>query len=229
MTTTTGSVSTTNPMSAEFLATVNPKTSESSSSMQLSENRFLTLLTTQLKNQDPLNPMDNAQMTSQMAQISTVEGIEKLNATLQKLMTSSTDSQAVQTAAMLGHQVLVAGNAMSVEQGNQAILGMEFPQSVDNATLTVRDANGIAIRTVNLGAQAQGLMSMAWDGKADSGEPVASGRYSFAVSAEQAGKPVTASTYQLATVTGVLREASGVRLELGQLGNFGLADIRQIF
>lgn len=218
-----------NPMSAEFLATVNPKTATATSAIDASQDRFLKLLTTQLQNQDPMNPMDNAQMTSQMAQISTVTGIEKLNATLEKLMGSSTDTQAVQAASMLGHQVLVSGNGLTLTEGGQPVGGVEFPQAVDTATLTIHDANGTTVRTVVLGEQEAGLQDFVWDGKNDAGETVAAGKYNFSVSAKQGGKSITATTLEMAQVTGILRDSAGVKLELGQLGNFALADIRQIY
>lgn len=227
MTTTTATTST-NGYSAEFLASVNPKT-KSNSDMQMTEDRFLKLLTTQLKNQDPLNPLDNAQMTSQMAQISTVNGIEKLNSTLSKLMSNSTDSQAMQAASILGHHVLVEGSGMTLPQDGQSLGAVDFPQAVDKATVTIKDANGLVVRTLQLGDQEAGLSEFVWDGKNDAGEAVAAGRYSFSVSAEQGGKSISAKTLELAEVTGVLREATGIRLELGQLGNFNLADIRQIY
>lgn len=227
MTTTTATTST-NGYSAEFLASVNPKT-KSSSDIELTEDRFLKLLTTQLKNQDPLNPLDNAQMTSQMAQISTVNGIEKLNSTLSKLMSNSTDSQAMQAASILGHHVLVEGSGMTLPQDGQSLGAVDFPQAVDKATVTIKDANGLVVRTLQLGDQEAGLSEFVWDGKNDAGEAVAAGRYSFSVSAEQGGKSISAKTLELAEVTGVLREATGIRLELGQLGNFNLADIRQIY
>jgi flagellar basal-body rod modification protein FlgD len=226
--TTTSTVSGKNTMSADVLAAVNPKTTTLSET-DITQNRFLKLLTTQLKNQDPLNPLDNAQMTSQMAQISTVNGIEKLNITLEKMMSTSSDAQAIQAAAMLGHQVLVAGTGMTVGENGQAFGGIELPQTVDNATITIKDANGLTVRTLNLGVLPAGLQDFGWDGKNDAGSPVAAGRYSFSVTAEQGGKAVSATTLELAPVTGILRDKSGVRVELGQLGNFALSDIRQIY
>lgn len=228
MTTVTTATSS-NPMSADFLAAVNPKAAASTSSMEESENRFLKLLTTQLKNQDPLNPMDNAQMTSQMAQISTVTGIEKLNATLEKLMGNSTDTQAVQAASMLGHEVLVSGKGLTLTEGGQPVGGVEFATAADEATLTISDANGAAVRTVKLGAQKAGLQDFVWDGKNDAGEVVAAGKYTFSASAKLDGEKVKTSTFEMAQVTGILRETTGVKLELGQLGNFALADVRQIY
>jgi flagellar basal-body rod modification protein FlgD len=225
----TTATSATSSNTASILATVNPKVKDITSSMDASQDRFLKLLTTQLKNQDPLNPMDNAQMTSQMAQISTVSGIEKLNATLEKLMSSSTDTQAMQAASMLGHQVLVEGSGMSLPQDGQTVGGVELAQPVDSATLTIRDANGLVVRTLQMGAQPAGLTDFVWDGKSDGGAQAAAGRYSISVAAVQGSKAVTATTLELAPVTGVLRDSTGIRLELGQLGNFDMADIRQIY
>ncbi len=92
------------------------------------QNRFLKLLTTQLKNQDPLNPMDNAQMTSQLAQMSTVSGIEKLNTTLGKMLDIYDSGQSMQAAGLIGKHVLVPGNTLPLAGG----------QALGGAMLTVR-------------------------------------------------------------------------------------------
>ena len=103
------------------------KTSKSSStdSTDSAQDRFLKLLTAQLKNQDPLNPLDNAQMTSQLAQISTVDGITKLNATMQAMLNNSSDSQTLQAAALVGHAVLVPGSSLTLSKG-QAVGGVDM-------------------------------------------------------------------------------------------------------
>src|SRR5664279_439991 len=92
---------------ADLYSSLNGTPAAKASTTTDSQSRFLTLLTAQLKNQDPLNPMDNAQMTSQLAQISTVDGIERLNTTLQSLISDSSNSQTMQAAALVGHGVLV--------------------------------------------------------------------------------------------------------------------------
>ena len=76
------------------------------------QDRFLKLLVTQMKNQDPLNPLDNAQVTTQLAQISTVNGIEKLNATIEAMASSFTSGQSLQAATMIGKDVLVPGSTL---------------------------------------------------------------------------------------------------------------------
>jgi flagellar basal-body rod modification protein FlgD len=102
--------STTSSTSAASAATVASQTSAI-------QDRFLKLLVTQMKNQDPLNPMDNAQVTSQMAQLSTVSGIDKLNATVQALSDSMAAAQSLQAASMIGHAALVPGTEIDLLKG----------------------------------------------------------------------------------------------------------------
>jgi flagellar basal-body rod modification protein FlgD len=192
------------------------------------QDRFLKLLTTQLKNQDPLNPMDNAQMTSQLAQISTVDGIEKLNATLQKLMASTASAEAMQAAALVGHQVMVAGNTLQLADAGAAG-GIDLPASADQVTVTIKDANGIVMNTVNLGALDAGVHDFGWDGKTANGVKAVNGAYSISVSATRGGDKVAVTALQLANVQSINQSSQGVSLNLGPLGVVMMNDIKQIF
>ena len=191
------------------------------------QDRFLKLLTTQLKNQDPLNPLDNAQMTSQLAQISTVDGITKLNATLQGLVSSSARSQMLQAASLVGHSVLVPGSGLSLSQG-LAVGGLELAGPADSVVATIKDANGLTLRTLDLGAQASGTHTFSWDGKSDSGAAAADGSYSVSFAAKQGAKAVNASALELAQVTSVAQTGATVSLNIGAKGMIGLADVKQI-
>lgn len=192
-----------------------------------SEDRFLTLLTTQLKNQDPLNPMDNAQMTSQLAQISTVDGIEKLNATLQALVDNSADSEALQAAALVGHGVMVPGSGLTLQEG-VALGGVELADSADRVRVTIKDGNGLAVRTLDLGDLDAGSHLFQWDGKADSGTAAADGAYTIFVEAVRGDTVLTAHALQMGVVSSVARTAQGAQLNVGTLGAFKLSDIKQI-
>src|SRR3982751_1840811 len=86
----------------------------STSDAKATSERFLKLLVAQMQNQDPLSPMDNAQVTSQMAQINTVSGIEKLNSTVAALSSQFTQLQAIQGVSLVGHDVVVPGNALQI-------------------------------------------------------------------------------------------------------------------
>lgn len=192
------------------------------------QDRFLKLLTTQLKNQDPLNPMDNAQLTSQLAQISTVDGIERLNATLQKLLSNNVDGEALQAAALVGHQVMVEGSALTLTSSG-AVGGLELSAAADQVLLTIKDANGLTIKTLDLGNLGAGAHNFAWDGKADSGAQAVNGDYSISLAARRGSEKVEALPLQLVGVVSVNRSTQGVTLDLGKYGLARMSDIRQIF
>lgn len=191
------------------------------------ENRFLTLLTTQLKNQDPLSPMENAELTSQLAQISTVNGVEKLNATLQTLLSGMTETQAMQAASLVNRGVLVPGNAMVLgEQGG--IGGLELTTAADEVTVTIKDSNGLVMRTLNLGEQESGVHPFVWDGVTDSGEAAAVGNYTYSVSAKRGTESSEATALAYGLVQAVTRNGSTLSLDVGTLGAFTMTDVKQI-
>jgi len=166
------------------------------------QDKFLNLLVAQLKNQDPLNPMDNAQMTSQIAQINTVDGITKLNATLQQLLGSYDTSQAMQATSLVGHSVLAAGTTLDLANG-LASGGFELAAPADKVTVTVTGANGQVVHQANLSNLDSGVQSFQWDGMNDAGVAAAAGRYTFSVSAISNGQGVTVNPLALSHIDGV--------------------------
>ena len=203
------------------------KSSVSQSSTEAMQDRFMTLLISQMKNQDPLNPMDNAQMTSQMAQINTVSGLEKLNSTLEKLVGYYDEGRAMQAASMVGKNVLVTCNNMQLVDG-QAFGAIELADKADKVTVTVKDANGLVMRTLELGEHAAGSAVFAWDGKTDAGTSAVNGRYTFTVEATAGDDSVGSEALQLGTVSAVVRGKSGFSLDLGAQGEASFDDVRRI-
>jgi flagellar basal-body rod modification protein FlgD len=189
--------------------------------------RFLTLLVTQLRNQDPLNPMDNAQVTTQLAQISTVSGINKLNDTVAALAASFTAAQYLQAAGLVGRDVVVAGDKLALFESKGAY-GMAIAKDADAVQVTIKDAAGVIMRTIDLGSQKSGILNFEWDGKDDTGKVLSDGEYRIAVTATAKGEPVAVDPLTIAKVTGVAPTASGTVLTLGALGTIGLTDILQI-
>ena len=166
------------------------------------QDRFLKLLVTQMKNQDPLKPLDNTEVTSQLAQISTVTGIDKLNTTLQLLTSDFEDSQSIAATEMIGHSAFVPGKSISLD-GDGAIAGIELAQPVDQLTVTIFDSSGIAIRKIDRDAQPAGISTIGVDGMTDSGTQAANGDYTFAVSAKQDGKDIKINTLSFGSVNSV--------------------------
>ncbi|MBV6477120.1 MAG: Basal-body rod modification protein FlgD [Rhodocyclaceae bacterium] len=224
--TATAAIGTSNPSQA-ILASLNVAREKADAKDISPQDRFLKLLVTQLKNQDPLNPMDNAQMTSQMAQISTVEGIDKLNATLKMILEGSNENQAMQAAALVGHGVLVPGSGLALS-GGMAVGGIELDEPADRVAVTIKDASGIAVRTLELGGLEAGSRAIAWDGKTDGGAQAADGAYSISVSAQRGEAKVGARTLEMGMVSSIARTNDSISLNVGALGVFRMSDIRQI-
>lgn len=230
----------TTAVSQDLLNAVNPQktTAAAAGSVEEATDKFMTLLVTQLKNQDPLNPLDNAQITSQLAQLSTVTGVNKLNTTLESLKASYQASESLQAANMIGHGVLVDGNFANLRDG-KAIMGVELDSAADSVRLIVTDPRtGKDVQTINLGANDAGVIPIAWDGVPDAskvgadGKPVTlqNGKYLIRVVAERGGEPLDdARTLSFDSVASVTTNAKdGVKLNLPAKGVVSMADIKQI-
>ncbi|HWR87881.1 MAG TPA: flagellar hook assembly protein FlgD [Acidiferrobacterales bacterium] len=216
------------PQESSLLASLRGSASKLDESTALaSQDRFLTLLTTQIRNQDPLNPMDNAQMTSQLAQISTVDGIERLNKTLEALMANANDNQALQAAALVGHGVLVPGKELALTDG-MALGGVDLAEAADRVAVTIKDSNGLTIRTLDLGQQDAGSQLFRWDGASDNGATAANGAYTVSVNAVRGDTTVSAEALQLGVVSSVVRAGGGITLNVGESGVYKLSDVKQI-
>lgn len=189
------------------------------------EQRFLKLLVTQLKNQDPLNPMENAQLTSQLAQMSTVSGIEKMNATLQTMLAQSSAGQMMQAAGMVGRWALTPAGSLPPGEG-PAAFAVELPSSAASVQAEITDAAGTVIRTIDLGAQPGGLHDAAWDRLDDAGRPAPAGAYQVRAVAANGSAPVPASTLVYEQVGGVAPGPAGVSLDLAGGRRVALSDVR---
>lgn len=220
--------SNTNAASQALLDSVNGTKNTATSKVDEAQDRFMTLLVTQMKNQDPLNPMDNAQVTSQMAQLSTVTGIDKLNNTLELLIGNVQTGQSYQASSMIGHNVLVSGNEVRTT-GTGGYFGVELPIGADNVTVNIKDANGSTIRTVSLGAQEAGTLPLNWDGMTDAGTAAAAGNYQFDVAATTAGQTVTANGLSYAEVMSISNSSAGIKLNLSNLATVSTSDVKEIF
>ena len=222
----------------DLMATMNTKAaSTGTDSVAADTDKFMTLLVTQLKNQDPLNPMDNAQMTSQLAQLQTVTGVNKLNTTLESLKSSYQSSESLQATNLIGHGVLVEGSKVTLSS-SKGILGVELGSDADAVAVTITDKAGNVVQTLDLGATKAGIVPLAWDGVPDptklgsDGKPVtvADGDYTISVSATRGGQALTdAKTLSFDSVLSVTtNSADGVKLNLPVKGAVSLADIKQV-
>jgi flagellar basal-body rod modification protein FlgD len=221
-------VTSNNQVSQSLLDSVNGVKNTTKTATDEAQDRFMTLLVTQMKNQDPLNPLDNAQVTSQLAQLSTVTGINKLNNTLETMMSNAQASQSLQASSLIGHDVLVSGSQIHFD-GSAGYFGVELPASTDNLTVTISDSAGNPLRQISLGKQNEGIIPLSWDGYSDTGTRAASGDYKFTVSATTGGESATVNTLSLEKINSITSGATGVKLNLSNSSTVATSDLKQIF
>ena len=194
------------------------------------EDRFLKLLVAQMRNQDPLNPMDNAQVTTQLAQINTVRGIETLNGSVTKLVERGDRTSALDSVGALGRNVLVAGDRFDRREGEGATrLGVELAGSARRALAEVVDASGAVVFSRQLDAPGAGVSTFEWNGMLQGGAAAPPGSYRLRVSAtSDSGQTVAATALSPARVVGVAQDATGVRLELSGRPSVAPAAVKAI-
>lgn len=212
---------------ADVLASINTRSKSVAAPEEDMQARFLTLLTTQLKNQDPMNPMENAEVTSQLAQMSTVDGIERLNKMFESFVDNQAESDSMQAAALVGRGVLVEGKKLSLTEFG-AIGGFELDAPADKVVLSVKDASGLEVKQIQLDNVEAGSQNFIWDGTANDGAQAAQGVYTIEMSATMEGEKVTGRTLEFGPVTSVIRGAAGTDFQVGELGIFKYNDIKQI-
>lgn len=212
--------------------TTNTKTGVTKTAAQTAaetQDRFLKLLVAQMKNQDPMNPMDNGQVTTQMAQIQTVSGISTLNSSIQSMSSTLggqfTQMQMLQGVSLVGHDVSVAGNrvAMNAETG-KGEGSFEIASPADRVKLEVLNASGTVVDTVELGAQTSGLHGFAWDPK----QVDTSGKLTFRITASSGSAALASTTYAQDKVVAVNNSSGKLQLQLQNLGPVDYAGIRTI-
>ncbi|MGE9550418.1 flagellar hook assembly protein FlgD [Erwinia amylovora] len=207
------------------ITTTSSSTDTSAADLQ---SNFLTLLVTQLKNQDPTNPMDNSQLTTQLAQINTLSGIEKLNTTLGSISGQITSGQSLQASTLIGHGVMVNGSQILVGSSQTTPFGVSLEQASTATTATISDSTGKVVQTINLGALSSGVHTFSWDGSQADGTTAADGKYSVSISASNATGQLVAQPLNYALVNGVTNDTSGAVLDLGTMGTTTVANVRQI-
>jgi len=172
--------------------------SGSGSASTLTQSDFLQLLTAQLKYQTPNSPADPTQMASEFAQISTVDGINKLNTQLGTIQTGAAAGQMAQASDLIGKQVAVSGDALTPNAAGTASGAFNLGNAASDVTVTVLNPNDTVADTINLGALQAGQQNFTWN------KGVAGTAYSYQVDAlDASGAAVSANPYSVYTVLGV--------------------------
>jgi flagellar basal-body rod modification protein FlgD len=185
--------------------------------------RFLKLLVTQMQNQDPLNPMDNAQITTQMAQISTVSGIDDLNKSITSMSSMLFQSQSLEAASLIGKNVLVPGNKLTLDADGRTSGGFALGDSATSVVVNIKDASGKVIDTVKMGAKGAGRQSFDWKAP----DPKMTG-LTFEVSATNRDVKVASQPLVSDTVRAVYSDGGQLAVELVKSGVVAYSDVKAI-
>ena len=191
---------------------------------------FLELMTTQLKNQDPMKPMDNGEFLAQIAQFGTVNGVTELNDSFSGFASTMQSSQALQASNLIGRQVLVENDEAYLSTQNGMVGGVELGSSAEDVAVNIYDVVGQIIGRVELGAQESGLVQFNWDGVTLNGSNAAAGRYRVEIEATRDGEtealsPLVSSTVNSLTIGKLGQE---MQVELDNLGSVSFGKIQKI-
>lgn len=216
---------------SQYTASTSSSSSEKTESNDaMGKDAFLQLLVTQLNNQNPLEPQDNSEFVSQLAQFSSLEGMENLNSTLTGFYSSFQSSQALQASALVGRSVIVNTDTALVDTSKSFSGSIEMPASGNNLKVVITDAEGKAVKTLDLGTRSTGLVDFIWDGTDNSGNLLEPGSYKISATASIDGTTTALSTYLPATVNSVTVGQSGseMMLNLAGLGSVALSQVQTI-
>ncbi|MBJ9975460.1 flagellar hook assembly protein FlgD [Pseudomonas sp. S75] len=211
-------------------ATSKTTSTEKTDKNALGKDAFLQLLVTQMQHQNPLDPQDNSEFVAQLAQFSSLEGIQTLNQSVTGITTALGSSQALQASSLVGRSVIVQNDKALVDPTKSLNGQVVVPQNIESGKITIKDKDGNVVKTLELGAQSKGNADFIWDGTNDKGEKVAAGNYSFTATTSVDGKDVQMATLLPATVTSVTVASAGgeMMLNLAGIGKVAISKVQTI-
>lgn len=202
---------------------------EAKKKSSLGQEDFLKLMVAQLQNQSPLKPQENGEFLGQMAQFSTVSGLQDMQKTLDNLSNSLVSNQALQASSMVGRFVRVPGesNMLPEGEGDRFFGGVELEQSTPNLQFEILSQSGEVVKTIGMGTQQEGPVSFAWDGVSDSGNSMPPGEYKVRATAIINGETVSLSPEVIAPVESVTLGRGGEQMKLNVAG-VGIRSMNEI-
>ena len=204
-------------------------TAAATGNQSLGKDAFLQLLVTQLKNQNPLSPQDNGAFVSQLAQFSSLEGINTLNDSVNNISSNYSSSQALQASSLVGRSIITQTDKALVDTSKSMTGSVAVTAATGNVSVKITDKDGVVVRTLDLGAQSAGSSDFIWDGKNANGEVAAAGTYTFAATTKNdTGDSVALATSLPATVTSVTLSQTGGEMLLNLAGGMGSVKLSQI-
>ena len=211
-------------------STTASSTTSKEKSSSLTQEDFLSLLTTQLAYQDPTKPVDNAQMVSQMAQISTVDGITSLNSSVSNLSTVVTSSQALMASSLVGQKVLLPSSTGYITSGAGMSGVVATGEGASDLTISIKNSSGAVVYQTNVSGEQAGNVPFNWDGKDSKGNSLPEGKYTVSATGLVDGKSQALSGLVYGKVNSVTLGSSSTTtaLNINGLGSVKLSNILEV-
>jgi flagellar basal-body rod modification protein FlgD len=196
---------------------------------KLGINDVIALMTTQMKYQDPTNPQDSSAFVAQLAQFSSVSGIQEMNSSISSLLDQMRSAQALNATALVGHGVLAQADTAVLSEGEHLTGEVVTPTGASSITMVVNDASGAVVRQFTVPATS-GTSSFSWDGLDDSGKAIAAGTYTVKAIASVYGTSTQVATAFNSKVDSITIDPTdnSMTLNTSNLGPIELADVRRV-
>ncbi len=195
----------------------------------LGKDDFLKLLVTQMKQQDPLNPMDDKEYVAQLAQFSSLEQLTNISTGITDLKTSMGQQTQLSAVGFIGKTVKSNGYKVSKEGDSISALSYTLPDQAANVTMNIMDANGNIVRAIDMGAKSAGDQQFQWNGKDDSGTTVADGLYAVGITAtDGSGNGMMVTSSVTGRVTGTAMNNGVFQLKLSDGRSVNFTDVQEV-
>ncbi len=201
---------------------------QAKSGSEIGQEEFLKLMTAQMNNQDPMKPMTDGEFFTQIAQFSSVAGIQDLQDSFSQVATALQSNQALQASTMVGRTVMIPSGE-AVFNGEEPVSGKVSVTDATNAlTINILDTSGQVVRTLFTGAQNPGAVDFSWDGRSDEGEVMGAGDYTIEAIAQTGGESIQLATLLAEKVESVTLGSGGVMLDLASDRSVPLSGVKQV-
>lgn len=197
----------------------------------LGQEDFLKLMVAQVQNQDPFAPMENGDFIGQMAQFSSVDGINKISESMESMTSAFSQGQSLQAASLVGRQVVAPTDTATLTAGNPVVGEVDLTSGVSSLVIDIQDSTGAVVKSIDLGAQAPGRIAYSWNGLGDGGNQQLNGDYKVSASGSVGGEETKFSTLMPIQVSSVSLGASlqTPQLFLANGTNIGLDKVEQVY
>ncbi len=217
-------------ISSDILSLINSPQNQDQNSNDLGQEDFINLMITQLRNQDPFEPLQSGEFIGQLAQFGTVSGISELQNSVSDLASSLISNQTLQATNLIGKSALVPSDSLNLVEGETAKGAIATSAPTNNVTVSVFDAAGNLVNSIPLGVVNEGLKEFTWDGSDASGNQAPTGEYYFSVVGAQGEDSIALETYSFKQIESISlgENTSSIRLNIENGGELKLSEVLKI-